>query len=110
MIDYTLEKVCFNSDSVSIKAHLYLPLLKGKIPVVLVVHGLTGRKENHREFAIMLTKRGIAAFVIDLRGHGESEGVLNKHVLADVRGCDTNLWVSYRQRSAILPKIFPSIA
>lgn len=48
----------------------------GPFPGVLCVHGLTLTKALFDGFAGTLESRGVASFRIDLRGHGESGGLL----------------------------------
>lgn len=50
----------------------------------MVLPGLGSRKENHVDFAEALAARGMAALIVDLRGHGGSHGVLDGGVLDDV--------------------------
>lgn len=42
-----------------------------RFPVVLIVHGLGGRKEDVLLLAVALANRGYATLAIDLAGHGE---------------------------------------
>ena len=51
---------------------------------VLVIHGAGSSKERHHPFARACRVSGLAAVVLDLRGHGESEGPLDARVLADL--------------------------
>ncbi len=57
---------------------LHLPLLKKKVPAVLICHGFGGNKTGkHRLFVTLsqhLAKQGIAVFRFDYRGAGDSEG------------------------------------
>jgi pimeloyl-ACP methyl ester carboxylesterase len=51
---------------------------------VVVLHGAGSCKENHFDFARALRAAGLAAVVLDQRGHGESEGALGADVFDDV--------------------------
>src|SRR3954467_14503512 len=51
---------------------------------VLVLHGAGSCKERHHPFARACRAAGLAALVVDLRGHGESEGPLDARVLGDL--------------------------
>lgn len=51
---------------------------------MVVVHGLGSRKENHADFGAAVAAAGMAALVLDLRGHGESGGELGAGASADV--------------------------
>lgn len=53
-------------------------------PAVLVVPGYGSRKENHADYAEALAAAGMGALVLDVRGHGESDGTLDAAVLDDV--------------------------
>lgn len=55
-----------------------------RAPAVLVVPGYGSRKENHADFAAALAEADMGALVLDVRGHGESDGVLDAAVLDDV--------------------------
>jgi alpha-beta hydrolase superfamily lysophospholipase len=54
-------------------------------PGVLIVPGLGSRKENHTDIGELLSRAGMAALALDLRGHGESGGELDAGCLDDVR-------------------------
>jgi alpha-beta hydrolase superfamily lysophospholipase len=65
----------FNSFGNRIKGVLFTPRdSRGKVPSVIIVHGAFEFKERYFEYCEYLTSRGIAALVIDMNGHGESEG------------------------------------
>jgi dienelactone hydrolase len=49
-----------------------------------VVPGLGSRKENHADMGTALAAAGMAALALDLRGHGDSGGVLDGAVMDDV--------------------------
>jgi uncharacterized protein len=49
----------------------------------VVLPGLGSRKENHVDFGDAVARRGMAALVVDVRGHGGSHGVLDGGVLDD---------------------------
>lgn len=44
------------------------------VPAVLQINGANNRKERNHDMSIQLVKHGIAVFIIEQRGHGESEG------------------------------------
>jgi pimeloyl-ACP methyl ester carboxylesterase len=56
-------------------------------PAVLIVPGYGSRKENHADFGEALQAAGMGAMAVDLRGHGETGGVLDGGVLDDVARC-----------------------
>ena len=47
---------------------------KGKLPVVIALHGTGGNKEGQRGLLVDLAKRGIIGVAIDARYHGERSG------------------------------------
>jgi len=51
---------------------------------VVVLHGAGSCKENHHDYARAALGAGLAAVAFDQRGHGDSQGLLNGHVLDDV--------------------------
>jgi pimeloyl-ACP methyl ester carboxylesterase len=51
---------------------------------VVILHGAGSRKENHLDFAQLCAIAGIAAIVVDQRGHGASVGALGAGALDDV--------------------------
>ncbi|HEY3189409.1 MAG TPA: alpha/beta fold hydrolase [Solirubrobacteraceae bacterium] len=51
---------------------------------VLILHGASSAKESHFDFARACRAHGFAALAFDIRGHGESEGVLGAGVLDDL--------------------------
>lgn len=51
---------------------------------VVILHGAGSSKESHHDYARMLIAAGMAALCFDQRGHGESEGSMDGHVLDDV--------------------------
>lgn len=53
-------------------------------PGVVVVPGYQSRKENHADYAEALSRAGMAALVLDVRGHGESGGALDENTVDDV--------------------------
>jgi len=58
---------------------------------VVVLHGAGSCKENHHDFARAALGAGLAAIAFDQRGHGESEGPLNRRALEDVHTIATLL-------------------
>ncbi|MBN2439796.1 MAG: alpha/beta hydrolase [Spirochaetales bacterium] len=59
-------------NSTSLFAHLHVPEGKGPFPCTMIISGAGSCKEEMNILARPLVKRGIAAFVIDLPGVGES--------------------------------------
>ena len=68
-------EIRFNSFGNRIEGILFTPHdTRGKVPSVIISHGAFEFKERYFEFCEYLAARGIAAFVMDMNGHGESEG------------------------------------
>jgi pimeloyl-ACP methyl ester carboxylesterase len=51
---------------------------------LVILHGAGSRKENHADMARAATAAGLAAVRYDMRGHGESGGLLDGRAIADV--------------------------
>ncbi len=69
------EKVSFLSLGQRIQGLLQLPTEEdAPYPVLIVSHGAGEFKENYIELAEYLGQRGIATLMLDMHGHGESEG------------------------------------
>jgi pimeloyl-ACP methyl ester carboxylesterase len=51
---------------------------------VVIVHGADSTKESHFDFARACRAAGLAAVVLDLRGHGGSPGPLDGRIVEDV--------------------------
>ena len=62
---------------------LFLPERPASAGVV-VLHGADSAKESHYDFARLAVASGLAALCFDLRGHGDSEGLLGEGALRDV--------------------------
>jgi alpha-beta hydrolase superfamily lysophospholipase len=52
---------------------------------VVVLHGARSCKESHYDYARVLMAAGLAAITFDQRGHGESDGPMDRRALEDVR-------------------------
>ena len=54
-----------------------------KIPLVIIIHGFTGNKEERHIVAVskMFTEIGFATLRVDMYGHGSSEGSFFNHTL-----------------------------
>jgi hypothetical protein len=75
---FTVEKIKIPSEGLLITGWLYLPLNREKCPLVILTNGGGDGSRNIKSFsdfmASVLAHCGIAAFVHDKRGTGESEG------------------------------------
>lgn len=68
--------VSFHSLGVKIQARLFLPK-GGPAPVLIVAHGAGESGENYIELATSLATGGMASLLLDMHGHGKSEGTPN---------------------------------
>jgi len=62
-------------DGVELKAW-YRPATNGR--AIILMHGASGSRESVRSYAEMLARHGYGVLVVDLRGHGESKGKMNR--------------------------------
>ena len=55
----------------------------GKIPLVIIIHGFTGYKEERHLLAVsqMFNELGCATLRVDMYGHGKSDGEFRNHTL-----------------------------
>src|SRR6478609_288897 len=87
-----MEAVQFTTyDGLTLKANLYLPAGNSWVPGIVVCHGFGSSKERHADFGEQAASLGFAALIMDLRGHGESEGMLDGNVFNDVAASLTYL-------------------
>jgi putative phosphoribosyl transferase len=72
-------------DGTKLAAELLRPTGVARVPVVVFAHGWGSSKASARNRAIAeaLVEAGIAAFLFDFRGHGESEGSADDSTLED---------------------------
>jgi uncharacterized protein len=83
------ESVSLSSNGFKLVGKLFLPDSASAAPALLICHGAGHFKESYFELAEYLAGRGIAAFTVDMCGHGESEGprfhTVIKQWVVDVR-------------------------
>lgn len=53
---------------------------EGKIPAIILLHGLGGRKEDMAILSVALARRGYASLSLDIAGHGERPPIHGKSV------------------------------
>jgi uncharacterized protein len=84
---FTVEQIKIPSEGFLINGWLYLPLGNNKYPLIILTNGGGNVTRNIRSFsdwlAPILAHCGIAAFVHDKRGTGESEGNFAKTTYED---------------------------
>lgn len=71
--NYSAEEVTFQHDTLKLNGTLLLPLLAGKHPLVIFVHGSGQRtRDDYRFYADHFARNGIAALIYDKRAVGGS--------------------------------------
>ncbi len=84
---FTIEKIIVPGEEVMINGWLYLPLGNGKHPLIVLTNGGGNNEKNIKSLsnwlAPILAHCGIAAFVHDKRGTGESGGEFSKTTYDD---------------------------
>jgi len=78
------EQVFFPSGDIKLRGVIYIPRGEGRFPGMVLCHGMASDYRSMRPSAQQLVRKGIAAFAIDLRGHGMSEGTLDGCIGQDV--------------------------
>lgn len=68
--------VTVRSDGMDLAGLLFLPAERPR-GALLVCHGAGSRKENHGVMGDQAVAAGLAALTFDLRGHGQSPGIMN---------------------------------
>src|SRR5206468_2261133 len=83
------EAVTLTSMGFKLAGKLFFPDGGAPAAALIICHGAGDFKENYFELAEYLAGRGVAAFALDMCGHGESEGprfhVSIKQWVADIR-------------------------
>lgn len=67
-----VERISLNTPLGEYHGYLHFPATTGPFPCVVVIHGLGSTKEQPDFPPHALTRRGFAAFVTDMPGHGEA--------------------------------------
>lgn len=65
----------FTPDSIQLCALLVSAYRDTPLATIVLIHGISGCKETQLERAQVLAEAGYASLLLDLRAHGESEGV-----------------------------------
>lgn len=71
-------------DGIALQAELDMPeQAEGRLPVVVMIHGFTGYKEEHHILEVTrgLNEAGYAVLRADMYGHGRSGGEFRHHTL-----------------------------
>jgi len=72
-----------------------LPAKKKVKGALLVIHGMGEHSGRHHELAEQAHEIGLNVFLIDLRGHGKSQGVRGHFASWEVLLSDLEIWVSH---------------
>ena len=80
-----MRKMKIEGKTGAVAGALFVPEAPGSFPCVVLCHGAFEYKENFFSFCRGLTRQGLAAFAIDMPGHGESAG--NRYAI------DIDAWV-----------------
>ncbi|OGK19002.1 hypothetical protein A3D80_03550 [Candidatus Roizmanbacteria bacterium RIFCSPHIGHO2_02_FULL_40_13b] len=79
-----MKEIELTSEGQKIKGVVFQPqTLKDKNPAILFVHGWTSSIKSNVQSAEALTQLGHICICVDLRGHGESEGDIQKMTRED---------------------------
>ncbi|MFC1711750.1 alpha/beta hydrolase family protein [Patescibacteria group bacterium] len=74
-----MKKINFKVKNQKIKGTLFYPdKIKPKNPAVIFIHGWTSSKKGYTPRAQAVSKKGAICLTYNLRGHGNSEGTLDK--------------------------------
>jgi alpha-beta hydrolase superfamily lysophospholipase len=68
------EEISLQSLGMSLAGRLYRPAAHGSYPALIVAHGALMYKESYSELCEYLVGQGLAAFSLDMHGHGCSQG------------------------------------
>lgn len=70
-------------DGIKLDAILERPNKDGKCPLMIIIHGFTGNKDERHLLAVskMFNEIGLATLRVDMYGHGKSDGEFKKHTL-----------------------------
>ena len=70
-------------DGIKLDAILERPDKDGKCPLMIIIHGFTGNKDERHLLAVskMFNEIGLATLRVDMYGHGKSEGEFCNHTL-----------------------------
>ena len=75
-----LERIALDGEWRGVAGYLHRPPCAGPVPCVIIVPGLGSSKEQPDFNPALLTARGIAAFAMDVPGHGEAFASSRLHV------------------------------
>lgn len=77
----------FTSDDLKLDGTIFNPSnKKDKHPAILFVHGWTSERGRSFQYARTLSDLGYICMLFDMRGHGTSEGDINKPTTKEFLG------------------------
>lgn len=77
--------VTFGSHGIRLSGRLFLPRRTDRpLPAAILCHGFGASKRAVKSCALSLAEQGIASFIFDFRGHGESQGIIDGLPVDDV--------------------------
>lgn len=80
-LSYTYTVKYTGGDNARVPGLLSIPVNRtGKVPCVILLHGLGGRKEDVFLLGVALARKGYASIAIDIAGHGERPKIGGKPV------------------------------
>ena len=85
--DIVEKTVTFGSHGLALNGRILMPAHASKhsrVPGAVFCHGYGNDQDAFEHSARILAAEGIATFAFDFRGHGESEGILDGHMVEDV--------------------------
>jgi alpha-beta hydrolase superfamily lysophospholipase len=68
------ETVSLRSLDETLAGTLFIPVVAGPAPALIICHGAGEFKENYFELCGFLARKGIATLAVDMHGHGQSGG------------------------------------
>lgn len=103
---YPQEVVRFRNGGVALVGTLVKPLTPAPHPAIIIVHGsgAQGRADNfYRFWGDFFARHGVAAFIYDKRGVGQSGGNYKQATFDDLAGDVVAAVASLRKRKDIIP-------
>lgn len=73
-----MKRIYVESQGQNMEGTIFVPTGTGPFPGVLIFHGCSSNEKRFFDVADMLAAQGIFAMTVNLRGHGESEGVFSE--------------------------------
>jgi dienelactone hydrolase len=93
---YTVERVAFDNEGLSIVGNLFLPARQGRQPAIVMTGPVAYIKEQApMQYASRLAKEGYAVLIYDPRYHGESAGMPRRFESRKAKVEDVRAAVAY---------------